>query len=136
MPMGDYFSPTPPDTTALSAVSAVLQHGVHLTACSFTQVPTVRGGFYYLDPPYHKGYSNYTAQGFKEQDHEQLAVWCHKLHAEGALFLQSNAATPFIRALYKDFIVEEIYAARTISCDGTKRQKVKELLIRNYTNTF
>ena len=50
----------------------------------------------------------------------------------GVYCLLSNADTPFIRDLYKDFKIIEVQAKRSINSDATKRGAVTELLIKNY----
>ena len=45
----------------------------------------------------------------------------------------SNSDVPFIRNLYRDFNIDTVAAPRAINCDATKRGKVSELIIRNYT---
>jgi DNA adenine methylase len=45
----------------------------------------------------------------------------------------SNSDVPFIRDLYSDFQVDTVAAPRAINCDATKRGKVSEVIVRNYT---
>ena len=44
----------------------------------------------------------------------------------------SNAATPFILDLYKDYNIDIVYAKRCINSKGDKRGDVEEVLVRNY----
>ena len=48
--------------------------------------------------------------------------------------MQSNSFSKddFFQNLYKQFNINEINVSRTISADGTKRNKIKELIIYNY----
>jgi DNA adenine methylase len=44
----------------------------------------------------------------------------------------SNSDVPLIRDLYGGFKVDTVAAPRAINCDGTKRGKVSEVVVRNY----
>lgn len=100
-------------------------------------IATARSGdFVYFDPPYHKigGFSDfnrYTANQFREAEHERLALLCRQLDKNGVRWLCSNSDTAFVRKLYTGFLVEELSARRDINLKSNKRT-VKELLISNY----
>lgn len=96
----------------------------------------VSGDFVYFDPPYHKlgGFSDfnrYTANQFREAEHERLASVCRQLDKMGVHWLCSNSDTSFVRQLYAGFVIEELSARRDINLKSSKRS-VQELLIRNY----
>jgi DNA adenine methylase len=44
----------------------------------------------------------------------------------------SNSATPLIRDLYKDFDIRQVFAARAINSQSSKRGKISEVVVRNY----
>lgn len=44
----------------------------------------------------------------------------------------SNSNTDLVRILYKDFNVEYVESRSFVSCKKEGRNKIKELLIRNY----
>jgi DNA adenine methylase len=44
----------------------------------------------------------------------------------------SNSNTPVIRALYRDFRIEEVQAIRSINSDPLARDAVTDLVILNY----
>ena len=98
----------------------------------FCATPVYSRAFYYLDPPYHQTYDAYTACGFGDEAHEQLAAYCHKIHQKGGYFMLSNAYTPFVRKLYRPYRIERISALKSISCKGYQRGKNHECIIRNY----
>ena len=102
-------------------------------AChDFKQAKISRGDFYYLDPPYHKTFSTYDASGFGENEHTELAEFCHAVDRNGGYFMLSNSDTPFVRKLYNGYHIEVVRASRSVSCKGNGRGRANELLIRNY----
>lgn len=95
------------------------------------------GDFVYLDPPYDPisdsaSFTMYTKDGFDKEDQKRLKKECDRLNSIGALFMQSNSDTNFIRELYKDYFIETIEAPRNINSKGDKRKNVNEVLITNY----
>lgn len=131
VPIGDYKDPVLFEEDVLRNDSAILQ-GVELEQRHFSQVEVAREDFYYLDPPYHKTYDGYNGNGFGDDEHTKLAQLCAEIHEAKAYFMLSNSDTPFIRGLYKDFVIEQVSASRSVSCKGHQRGKENELIIRNY----
>lgn len=126
------------DPENLRAVSEVLKT-VELRSTDFELAlhDIDESDFVYFDPPYHPlgGYSDfkrYTPDQFREHDHIRLACLCRDLDRQGVRWVVSNSDTPFVRELYKDYLVYEINARREINLDSTKRD-VKELIITNMT---
>ena len=98
-----------------------------------------KDSFVYLDPPYKpldatSSFTNYNAGGFGDKEQIELKEFCDKINEIGAKFLLSNSDCPdgFFDNLYKDYIIERVYAKRSINSKGDKRGKISELLIRNY----
>ena len=46
-----------------------------------------------------------------------------------------NPEDTFFDDLYKDYIIERVYASRSVNANPEKRGKLTELLIRNYKDT-
>jgi len=128
---GSYVSPTILDEENLRAASKTLQ-GAEIKQHVFWQTKIEPGNFYYLDPPYHKTFDGYDSSRFGDQDHKDLADFCHKLDRAGCFFMLSNSDNSFVRELYQGFIVEQVQASRYISSKGDQRGKETELIIRNY----
>ena len=57
---------------------------------------------------------------------------CDELNKKGVKFLLSNSATPFIKELYKEYIIEIVNAKRSVNSKADKRGEIEEVLIRNY----
>jgi len=131
VPMGSYDDPNLFDDTTLRNASKALQ-GVTVKQHSFLQCPFETNDFVYLDPPYHKLYSQYDSGGFAEDEHRHLAAFCGKLHKAGVKFMLSNSDTALVRTLYTAFQIEEVSASRSVSCKAHQRGKEAELVIRNY----
>ena len=131
VPMGSYKNPAILDEDNLRGVSELLQ-GVDIVQRPFGQITPKEGDFYYLDPPYHKTYDQYSNDGFADEQHIALAAICKKIHDAGAYFMLSNSDTDFVKNLYKAFILDEVMASRNVSCKSDQRGRKNELLIRNY----
>lgn len=132
VPMGDYKkTPFVVDENNLYAVSRALKNS-RIINCSFELINVQSNDFVYLDPPYHNTYDSYSSGGFNEDYQMMLLNFCYAADKKGALFMQSNSDTPFIRELYKDYNIEEVFARRSVSRNADQRKKEQELLIRNY----
>lgn len=98
-----------------------------------------KNSFVYLDPPYRplggtSNFNTYNAGGFTDEDQVKLKELCDEINKIGAKFMLSNSDCQdgFFDELYKDYIIERVYARRNINSKGDKRGKISELLIRNY----
>lgn len=129
--MGDYKSPKILDEENLKKVSIALQ-SVGINHHGYEQAKIRKNDFYYLDPPYHKTYSGYDGSGFTEENHIELASFCKTIDGCGGLFMLSNSDTPFVRDLYREYVVEVVSASSLVSCNASQRGKRNELIIRNY----
>ena len=94
------------------------------------------GDFVYFDPPYdvvgEQSFTSYTTGGFDKREQERLRNVVKELTEKGVLVMASNANTPFIQELYKDFNIHVIEAKRSINSKGDGRGKVEEVIITNY----
>lgn len=94
------------------------------------------GDFIYFDPPYdtvnEQSFTSYTKDGFTKEEQTRLRDTIVKLTQKGVLVMTSNANTPFIQDLYKDFNIHIIEAKRMINSKGTGRGNVEEVIITNY----
>jgi DNA adenine methylase len=131
VPIGSYVDPSIFDEEVLRNASELLQ-GIALAQHPFWQTPISREDFYYLDPPYHRTYSQYDGSGFGEDEHKKLAEFCGEINKADAYFMLSNSDTPFIRSLFSKFNIDQVAASRSVSCKPDQRGKENELIIRNY----
>ena len=139
-PFGRYKNPNIVNETTLRAVSQYLNDNdiqIHNEDFETVLKKVKKGAFVYFDPPYDPvsksaNFTGYVQGGFGEADQIRLRDLCVKLNKKGIRFLLSNAATSFIKDLYKDFDIQYVKAIRSINSNGKKRGGVDEVLIRNY----
>jgi DNA adenine methylase len=126
------------DFENLRACSKVLQ-GISLWVADYRERMFLagKGDFVYLDPPYApvsktSNFTSYTADKFGPKDQERVAEAFADLSAQGVYVMLSNADTLEMRKLYKGFKIDTVHARRNVNCDGAKRGKVNEIVVRNY----
>ncbi|MBI2993797.1 MAG: Dam family site-specific DNA-(adenine-N6)-methyltransferase [Gammaproteobacteria bacterium] len=94
-----------------------------------------RGDVVYCDPPYvplsrTAYFTDYDAHSFGWPEQEKLAEMARQLARRGVQVVISNHDTEAIRRLYQaaDARIEQFRVQRNISCNGTRRDRVGELL--------
>lgn len=96
----------------------------------------VRNDFVYLDPPYAgrdvRDRGEYGVGAFKAADINRLHTHATSLNSLGAKVLISYADIPEIRKRFRKWDVVEIEVERNVSGFAKGRQRVRELIIRNY----
>ena len=149
VPAGRYANPRICDEPNLMRVSALLrQPNVFMFRDSFERVRETAepGDFVYFDPPYAPvsdtaHFRSYTAEGFSEEQQEQLQKLIVALARRGCLVLLSNSVAPQITALYESNLEARRAGLRTfrrparraINSDPKSRRAVEEYLISNVT---
>ena len=95
--------------------------------------------FIYMDPPYRplnktSSFTNYSKEGFDDNDQIRLAKYYNKIDKKGAYLMLSNSSTPdgFFEKLYKNYNIQTVLANRMINCNANGRGKINELIITNY----
>jgi DNA adenine methylase len=96
-----------------------------------------KGDFVYLDPPYDfieekSSFTAYAKENFTQEDQTRLSNICIELNNKGVFWLLSNHDTKNIRNLFKNFNIKSVKANRLINSDASKRDKIEEVLIKNY----
>ncbi|RME12651.1 MAG: Dam family site-specific DNA-(adenine-N6)-methyltransferase [Ardenticatenia bacterium] len=143
VPFGRYKNPKYYDPENILAVSQSLQ-GVWLECASFEIVlqNASPGDFVYFDPPYipkspTSSFTSYTSTQFSLREHEQLRDVCLELNQRNVKVLLSNSYTEYIFDLFEntDFEIYVTYSNRFINSKPTKRGKIPEVLIANYSFT-
>lgn len=91
------------------------------------------GDAIYCDPPYlpvaKTSFAAYDRTGFGIEETRQLAEHARRWADNGAHVLLSNADTPEVREIFRDFRIERVSARRSINSNGSGRGQVGELLI-------
>ncbi len=140
VPYGKYTNPQVCDEPLLRSISQFLcTPNITIQACDYqhTLMHAQAGDLVYFDPPYHSpeanSFTSYQADGFSEQNQEELAHTYAQLTHRGVYCVLSNADTPFVRALYKAYACVTIQAKRPINSRGTARGPVNEVLVWNWS---
>lgn len=147
VPFGRYPNPTICDDALIVSDSELLQK-VEILNGDFAQTYEYIDGytFFYFDPPYRpldatSSFNSYVKEAFDDNEQRRLKEYFSVLSNEGCFEMLSNSdgkgrneKDTFFDELYRDFIIERVWAKRCINAIPTKRGALTELLIRNYTN--
>ena len=141
IPFGEMNDPKICDKLLIENVSKLLnENDIEFSSKSFEEtLINEKNVFYYLDPPYRpisktSDFTSYTSNKFDDELQVKLKDYCDEVDLKGSFFMQSNSFSKdkFFQKLYSDMKIKNIYAARSISADGSKRGKAKEIIITNY----
>jgi DNA adenine methylase len=132
-PFGKYIKPYFPAKEMLHfylrAKRAVFKHA------DFEQTmrSAKRGDVIYCDPPYlplsaTANFTQYSSKNFAYSEQLTLAKWAKRLSKRGIPVLISNHATEQIQQFYAPAKVMKFDVQRFISCKGSQRKKVSEVL--------
>ena len=145
VPYGKYENPTICDEQLIIADSELLQK-VEILNGDYSQTSEYADGytFFYFDPPYRpldvtSSFNSYVKEEFDDNEQVRLRDFYSELSKKGYKGMLSNSDCKgrnenddFFDDLYKDFIIERVYAKRHINANPAKRGALTELLIRNY----
>lgn len=148
VPFGRYKNPTICDSETIYADSELLQK-VEIINGDFekTEKYVTERTFVYFDPPYRpldatSSFNSYAKEGFNDDEQIRLKRYFDRLTRKKCLMMLSNSdcrgknpKDTFFDDLYKDYIIERVYASRFVNSNPEKRGKLTELLIRNYQDT-
>lgn len=149
VPFGKYKNPTICDVETIYADSELLQK-VDIISGDFEQTEQYVAGntFVYFDPPYRpldatSSFNSYAKEAFNDDEQIRLKRYFDRLSKKKCLMMLSNSdcrgrnpEDSFFDDLYKDYIIERVYASRSVNANPAKRGKLTELLIRNYVETM
>lgn len=90
----------------------------------------------YFDPPYYPltqtaSFTSYSEFDFLEKEQIELYETFKTLSEKECSIVHSNSDTEFIKDLYKEFEIKEIFANRFINSKGNDRGKISEIIVRN-----
>lgn len=146
VPFGQYKNPKICDEQNLIEVQKALKN-TSIFCGDFTDSKDYveKKSFVYLDPPYRpisntSHFTSYFKEGFTDDDQKKLADFFVDLDNGGAYLMLSNSdpknedpQDEFFDILYRNYYIERIPAKRNINRDASKRGKINELVIRNYS---
>ncbi len=101
--------------------------------------------FLYLDPPYRPllgsgNFNKYSKSDFGDPEQRKLKLFCDALSTRECKLMLSNSdslnedGSSYFESLYEGYTFNRILASRFINAYAEKREKQKEVLIRNYNN--
>lgn len=137
VPYGKKKAPYFPSKDELRSASERLQKSQISVSDYATALGRARAGdFVYLDPPYPplngtSFFTHYTKDRFGAEDQRAVARVVESLDAKGCLVMVSNADTPLVRQLFRNFEISELSATRYVTSSSVKH-RVAELVITNY----
>lgn len=104
--------------------------------------------FFYFDPPYRplsatSSFNSFVKEDFNDDSQRKLSNFCRQLALkENVFWMLSNsdcsAKNPddnFFEDIYNGFDIQRVFASRAVNANASKRGKLTELLIRNYTTS-
>jgi len=142
VPYGKNKNPLICDEENLRKVSASLKN-VKIYKQDYKKVlsQAKKGDFVYFDPPYYPvsrtaSFTSYVKEAFLEKEQKELRDVFLELHKRGCYVMLSNSDTPFINKIYsnlsKKITIHKVFAGRAINSKGSRRGKIKEVVVINY----
>lgn len=136
VPFGDYTNPRICDEETLRACSRVLKNAVEIEVRDFSEATksAKKGDFVYFDPPYApltetSNFTDYTSDGFGDEDQLRLRDCAVALKERGVRVLISNSSAKRVFKWYEGFKRVPVGARRSVNCKPEARGHVRELLI-------
>jgi DNA adenine methylase len=136
VPFGDYKNPNVCDEATLKACSKALKNAAKVEVKDFVEATKTakRGDFVYFDPPYApltetSKFTDYTSDGFSDDDQIRLRDCAAALKERGVRVLISNSSAKRVFKWYEAFKRVPVGARRSVNCKPDARGQVRELLI-------
>ena len=145
IPVGSMNNPLICDEDLIQNISNVLNNNdIEFSSKSFEElIIDKKNIFYYLDPPYMpisktSSFTDYTSKNRYKNDidlQNKICEYCHNINTSDSFFLQSNSYLPdFFKHTYDNkYFFDKLEVNRTIGADGSKRKKIFEILLCNYS---
>ena len=148
VPFGRYSNPTICNPETILKDSELLQ-GVEILNGDFEGTFEYAQGntLFYFDPPYRplsdtSSFNDYAKEAFNDAAQIRLKEYCDRVNEAGFKFMLSNSDCKgkneednFFDVLYAAYQIERVWASRSINSNPSKRGKLTEILVRNYTET-
>lgn len=148
VPFGKYETPTICDPMTIFADSELLQN-VEIMTGDYQQTFEKAQGLtlFYFDPPYRplsntSSFNDYAKEVFNDLEQERLKKFCDRVAGAGHSFMLSNsdcfnspAKDQFFEDLYLEYLIERVWASRSVNANPAKRGKLQEILVHNYHRT-
>lgn len=143
VPFGKYETPTICDPVTIYSDSELLQSVEILTGDYQQTLAKAKGNtLFYFDPPYRplsntSSFNDYAKEAFNDLAQQRLKDFCDRITEAGYSFMLSNSdcSDMFFDDLYFRYIIERVWASRSVNANPNKRGKLKEILVHNYLHT-
>ena len=143
VPFGKYETPTICDPITIYADSELLQNVEILTGDYQQTLSKAHGNtLFYFDPPYRplsntSSFNDYAKEAFNDLAQCRLKEFCDKVETAGYKFMLSNSDCKdmFFDDLYLQYIIDRVWASRSVNANPKKRGKLQEILVHNYSET-
>lgn len=143
VPFGRYETPMICDPNTIYTDSEILQNVEILTGDYQQTLSKAHGNtLFYFDPPYRplsntSSFNDYTKESFNDFAQRRLKEFCDNVEKAGFQFMLSNSDCQdmFFDDLYAQYIIERVWASRSVNANPTKRGKLQEILVHNYQRT-
>ena len=143
VPFGKYETPMICDPVTIYADSELLQNVEILTGDYQQTLQYAKGDtLFYFDPPYRplsntSSFNDYTKEAFNDLAQQRLKDFCDEVQEAGYKFMLSNSDCKdmFFDDLYLRYVIDRVWAARSVNANPKKRGKLQEILVHNYAET-
>jgi len=151
VPFGRYANPTICNEELIYADSELLNRfAVQILTGDFKKTIEMinpdEQTFFYFDPPYRplsatSSFNTYVKEEFGDDEQQELAAFCHEISTyDNVKWMLSNSdcssknpADTFFEEIYGGFNINRVFASRAINANPSKRGKLTELLISNFS---
>lgn len=134
VPKGSYKNPTIIDEENLYKLSNLLPKTENIRCQEFDEIKDIKkGDLVYFDPPYHplnetSSFTSYSG-AFGREEQIRLRDYFQKLNQKGVHVILSNSSAPFIKEIYSENRVHEVFCGRSVNSKSDKRGKIPEYLV-------
>lgn len=134
VPKGNYKNPKIIDESNLFQLAVLLPKVENIRNQEFDSIQEIEtGDLVYFDPPYHplNETSSFTAYSGSFGANEQIRLrdYFKSLSEKGVHVILSNSSAPFVKEIYSEFNVLEVYCRRNINSKSNSRGKIPEYLV-------
>lgn len=134
VPKGNYKNPKIIDESNLFQLAELLPKVENIRNQEFDSIQEIESGdLVYFDPPYHplNETSSFTAYSGSFGANEQIRLrdYFKSLSEQGVHVILSNSSAPFVKEIYSEFNVLEVYCRRNINSKSSSRGKIPEYLV-------
>lgn len=134
VPKGNYKNPRIVDEENLYNLASLLPNIENIRNIEFDEIGEIeKGDLVYFDPPYHplnktSSFTSYSGS-FGREEQTRLRDYYKELNDKGVYVILSNSSSSFIKEIYNEFNVIEVYCNRSINSKSNKREKIPESLV-------